>query len=142
MKVTLQRIGEPFHFEARNEAGNVVHMDTTAEHGGTGQGAGPMQLVAMALAGCSSIDVISILNKSKQRVDGFNVEVDARRAKDQVPAVFTDMHLHFNVEGEVEPEKVKRAIELSIEKYCSVSKMLEKTAGITHSFSVNGERYE
>jgi putative redox protein len=101
-----------------------------------------MQMVAMALAGCSSIDVISILNKSKQRIDRFDVEVDAARAKDQVPAVFTDMHLHFNVEGEVEPEKVRRAIELSVEKYCSVSKMLEKTATITHSFSVNGERYE
>lgn len=142
MKVTLTRISEPYHFEARNEAGNVVQIDAGSKNGGPLQGAGPMQLVAMGLAGCSGIDVIDILNKSRQQVDGIDIEVDAQRATDQVPAVFTDMHVHYALTGDIDPGKARRACELSLGKYCSVSKMLEKTATITFSFSINGERYE
>jgi len=142
MIITLDRVGEPFHFEARNESGNVVHIDTTPEKGGTGQGAGPMQLVAMGLGGCSAMDVVTILNKQRQQIESLSIQIDAERATDQVPAVFTDIHLHYALGGNLDAEKVRRAIDLSLEKYCSVSRMLEKTARITYSFSVNGERYE
>jgi putative redox protein len=142
MIIKLDRVGEPYHFEGRNEAGNVVHIDTTPESGGTGEGAGPMQLVAMGLGGCSSIDIVSILSKQRQQIDSMSIEIDAKRATDQVPAVFTDLHLHYTMGGDLDAGKVRRAIELSLEKYCSVSRMLEKTAKITFSFSVNGERHE
>lgn len=142
MIITLDRVGEPCHFEARNETGNVVHIDTTPEKGGTGTGPSPMQLVAMGLGGCSGMDVVTILTKQRQQIESMSIRVDAERATDQVPAVFTEIHLHYAMGGNLEAEKVRRAIELSMEKYCSVSKMIEKTARITYSFSVNGEQYE
>lgn len=142
MKVKLKRVGEPYHFEARNETGNVVQVDSKSEVGGTPKGTGPMQLVAIGLAGCSGIDVIDILDKSRQRVDDVEIEVDAQRATEQVPAVFTDLHVHYALTGDIDPTKARRACELSLGKYCSVARMLEKTATITFSFSINGERYE
>ncbi len=101
-----------------------------------------MQLVAMGLGGCSAMDVVTILNKQRQQIESLSIQIDAERATDQVPAVFTDIHLHYALGGNLDAEKVRRAIDLSLEKYCSVSRMLEKTARITYSFSVNGERYE
>jgi putative redox protein len=142
MKVTLHRLDDAFHFLAQNEDGNEVHFDLTPEEGGTGQGAGPMQTVMMCLAGCSSIDVISILQKARQPLEDFDVEVEYERAAGQVPSLFTTVHMHFLLTGDLEVEKVRRAIDLSVNKYCSVAKILEKTAMITTSFSVNGTRYD
>lgn len=142
MNIHLHRLDDAFHFELTNDTGNVVHVDASPAAGGKGQGARPMELVAMGLAGCSSIDVLSILEKQRQVVERYDVALRADRATDAVPAVFTAMHLHFIVDGAVEADKLRRAIELSIDKYCSVSKMLEKTATITYSFTLNGETYD
>lgn len=139
MKVTLNRLNSDYHFEARNDTGNTVHMDGSPDIGGQNLGARPMQVVLMALAGCSSIDVVSILKKMKQEVEGYEVEVDAEREKDKVPALFTDIHITFKLTGNLDRDKVERAITLSAEKYCSVSKILEPTANITWSFTVNGQ---
>lgn len=140
--VTLTRTDDAYHFIGRNAAGNETHFDTGPAEGGSGAAAGPMQTVAMALGACSAIDVVSILKKGRQQITSFNIAVEYDRAKNETPAVFTKMHVHYQLEGELEPEKVRRAVELSVEKYCSVSKMLARTATITHSFSVNGTRYE
>lgn len=142
MIITLDRVGEPCHFEARNESGNVVHIDTTPEKGGTGNGPGPMQLVAMGLGGCSAMDIVTILSKQRQEIESMSIQVDAERATDEVPAVFKEIHLHYALGGNLDADKVRRAIELSLDKYCSVSRMIEKTATITYSYSVNGQRYE
>jgi putative redox protein len=91
-----------------------------------------MELLAGSLAGCSSIDILNILNKQKIRPHSFDVTINATR-KDEVPAIFERIHLEFFVSEEVPREKLVRAIELSMEKYCSVTKILEPTCIITYS---------
>ena len=142
MKISIQRLDDAFHFLANNEAGNTVHMDTSPANGGSGQGAGPMQLLVMALGGCSGIDIVDILKKSRQPLEDINIEVEYERAKGQVPALFTNIHVHYQLTGNLDVNKVRRAVTLSLDKYCSVANILEKTAQITASFSVNGTRYE
>ncbi len=126
---------------AENENGWKINIDAGPKAGGRGQGARPTELLIMGMGGCSSIDIIGILEKQRQRLDKFEVELDAERA-DAIPAVFVRIHAHFVMEGEIDPDKARRAISLSLEKYCSVSRMLEASARITSSFSVNGVRYE
>lgn len=138
MNVQLQQINDAIQFSARNESG----YDLTVASNDEQEGVSPMEMVAQALGGCSSIDILSILEKQRQSVESFEVDVDAERATEDVPAVFTEMHVHYRVEGEVDPDKVQRAIDLSLEKYCSVSHMLEATVDISYSFTVNGTDYD
>jgi putative redox protein len=96
-----------------------------------------MQGVLAALGSCSSIDVISILQKQKQEITAYLVTIDGQREQGKTPSLFTTIHLHFSLKGKnLESGKVQRAIELSVDKYCSVAKILEKTATITHSFTI------
>ncbi|MFN8595850.1 MAG: OsmC family protein [Anaerolineae bacterium] len=98
--------------------------------------ASPMELVAMASAACTASDVISILQKKQQRVTGFEVRVVGPRAADH-PKVFTEINLEYIVTGHnIDPKAVERAIELSLTKYCSVNKMLEKATPIKHSYRI------
>lgn len=97
-----------------------------------------MELILMGLGGCSAIDVISILRKQKQEISDVRIVVDGDRVED-IPAVFSKIRMHFEIDGQLDRNKVERAIQLSVEKYCSVYAMLIKTAEITYSFSVNGE---
>ena len=140
MKITLDRMNDAVLFKALNEEGNSIMMDGSEKIGGTGTAARPMEVLLMALGGCSSIDIISILKKMKQPVTNYHVEIDGKRAEDQEPAIFTDIHISYFVEGDVNPERVNRAAELSVEKYCSVSKMIEHISKITYSVYVNGEK--
>ena len=142
MKIQLKRLDNAFHFLATNEAGNEVHLDTGPEEGGSGQGAGPMQAVIMALGGCSGIDIVSILKKGRQDLRAFDTEIDYERSKTDVPALFTRIHVHYIFAGDLKAAIVRRAVDLSIHKYCSVAKILEKTASITVSYSINGTRYD
>lgn len=138
MNVQLERINDAIQFRARNASGYDFAVASEPEQ----EGVSPMEMVALGLGGCSSIDILTILEKQRQQVDHFDVEVDAERADDAVPAVFTALHVHYRVEGDVDPDKLQRAIDLSLEKYCSVSQMLEKTATISYTFTVNGQEYE
>lgn len=96
----------------------------------------PMEMVLMAAGACSSVDVVSILKKSRQQVLDCEVELSAERA-DTVPKVFTSIHLHFVVTGiSLSEKQVERAVQLSADKYCSVSIMLSGSVKVTHSFSV------
>lgn len=142
MRVTLQRVDDAFHFRGFNEDGLSANFDTTPEEGGNNQGPGPMQTTAMALGSCSAIDVVLILQKGRQQIDSFDIEVDYERATDQTPAVFTQFHVHYLLTGKLDVARVRRAVDLSVRKYCSIATMLAKTAEITYSFSVNGTRYE
>jgi putative redox protein len=139
MKISLKRIGTPYHFEATNETGNLVSIDASPSIGGTEKGARPMELLLMGLGSCSGIDIISILNKQRQTVSDFQVSIQAERETGKQANLFTKIHLHFDVSGDIEKEKIETAIHLSIDKYCSVAKILEKSAEITHSYSINGE---
>ena len=142
MKVSVQRLDDAFHFRATNDTGNTIEMDASPDDGGQGAGVRPMQLMLMGLGGCSGIDVISILEKARQDVQDFSIELEAERAKGEVPSLFTHILVHYRLTGDLREEAVRRAIELSLEKYCSVAKLLEKTATITYAFTMNGTRYE
>jgi putative redox protein len=125
MKISLKRIDDAFNFEARNEEGKTVLMDAAEKIGGRNQGVRPTQMLLMALAGCSGIDVINILKKQKQQIDDFQCEVDGQQedVKDAAK-VFTDVKVIFRLKGPLDEQKVKRAVDLSMEKYCSVEKTL------------------
>ena len=95
-----------------------------------------MEMLLLGLGGCTAFDVISILHKSRQQVVDCEVEIEAERAED-IPRVFTKIHVHFIVSGrDLEQNKVAKAVDLSADKYCSASRMLEKTAAITHDFKL------
>lgn len=124
-------------FLAETESGHSVLMDGPPDHGGENKGLRPMEMLLMGLGGCSSFDVMSILQKSRQDVTSCICDLEAERA-DAVPAVFTSIHLHFRVSGNSLKEPlVKRAVQLSAEKYCSASIMLESGGvDITHSYEI------
>ena len=122
-------------FMGQTESGHSVMIGTA--HGDAPKpGPSAMELVLMGAGTCSAYDVVSILEKGRQTVEDVTVELDADRAEEP-PKVFTRIHLNFIVKGRaVDPAKVARAIELSVEKYCSATAMLEKTAKVTHAFEV------
>ncbi len=131
MRAKVQWCGD-LKFLGTSGSGHSVVMD-----GQQGQHApSPMEMVLMSVASCSSVDVVSILQKARQRIQHCEVDVTAERA-DAVPAVFTSIHLHFIVTGEdIAEQHVERAVKLSADKYCSVSIMLGAAVKVTHSFSV------
>jgi len=135
MKVEIERVNEKVHLTAKNEQGVIVHMDGSPEIGGEELGARPMQLVLMALGGCTSMDMLSMLKKMREEVKSYKVSVDAERATDH-PMVFTKIHIHYTLEGKLKKENVEKAIALSMDKYCSVTHMLNSTATITHSYEI------
>lgn len=137
MKIQLKRVNDAVHLEATNEEGNIVNIDGSEAIGGEGKGARPMQLLIMGLGGCSSMDVISILQKQKQVITDYTVNIEAERDAVNTPSLFTNIHVEFVIKGDVDPKKLERAVNLSMEKYCSVTKILEKTATITHSITLN-----
>ena len=123
-------------FVGESGSGHSIVMDGAPESGGRDLGVRPMEMLLLGLGGCASFDVVMILQKARQTITNCEVEISAERA-DTEPKVFTKIHLHFIVEGESLAEaKVARAVSLSAEKYCSASKMLEKTAEITHDFEL------
>ena len=124
--------------QGESGSGHSVMVDGPESIGGLNQGMRPMELMLMSVGACSTVDVISILKKARQDVTDCSVEVDGERV-DAVPAVFKKIHLNFKVSGNgLEENKVKRAVELSAERYCSASIML-KNAGveISHSFEIS-----
>jgi len=123
-------------FMAESGSGHAVVMDGSPDIGGKNLGPRPMEMLLMGAGGCTSVDVIMILKKSRQDVLDCEVEISADRAEDH-PKVFTKIHMHFTVTGRgLKPEVVDRAIKLSAEKYCSASIILGKTAEMTHDFEI------
>lgn len=135
--IELNRLNDAFHFSAENESGNKVHLDSSPDSGGTDQGMRPMQMMLAAMGGCSAIDVINILKKQRQDLKDLKITVTGEREKDAIPSLFQTVHAHYRCFGNLHPDKVEKAINLSIEKYCSVSKTMEKAgAKITYSFEI------
>ena len=139
MKVELKHQNE-FHSVISNDRGHWISIDTTSSE--EPQGPSPMELLLMGVAGCSSIDIISILNKQKIKPESLHIQVNGDRIKGQVPSLFTAIHAEVIVTGDVPADRLYRAAQLSFEKYCSVSKTLEHTATITFSVTVNDTPYE
>ena len=139
MKIVLDRLDDAFHFEAKNEEGNSVHIDGSPSIGGKGEGARPMQLLVMGLGSCSAMDIVLILKKQRQNIDDLQIVLEAERNEDRTPATFKKIHVTYNFKGDLNPNKVARAVDLGIEKYCSVTKILEETCEITFQSNINGE---
>lgn len=131
MKIELNRIEEPYVFQLKNEAGATSMFDASAKLGGKNKGLTPMQLLAGSLAGCMSIDVILILQKQKINPKVYRVDIDAMQ-KEGTPSPFESIHLIFSIDDSVPLDKLERAIQLSKEKYCSVSVSLNPTIKISH----------
>lgn len=126
-------------FVGESPSGHSVVMDGAPEAGGRNLGIRPMEMLLLGLGGCTSFDVVSILQKARQPITGCEVEIEAERAT-EYPKVFTRIHLHFRISGRGLSEKqVERAIVLSAEKYCSAGAMLGKTATITHDYTIRDE---
>lgn len=123
-------------FVGESGSGHSVVMDGAPEAGGRNLGIRPMEMLLLGLGGCSSFDVVMILQKSRQAISDCEVLLEAERATED-PKVFTCIHMHFIVKGHnLSTDKVERAVKLSAEKYCSASLMLGKTAEITHDFEL------
>ncbi len=135
MKITSQWV-DGRCFVASNELGHSVVMDGTSPDDGLKRAPSPMELLLMGVAGCSNIDVVDIAKKQRQDVVDCITTVEAERA-DEVPRVFTKIHIHFKVMGRnLREEMIGKAVQLSAEKYCSASIMLSKAAEVSHSFEV------
>ncbi len=124
-------------FIAQSESGHSLIIDGPPDHGGRNLGSRPMEMVLMGLGGCTSIDVIDILKKSRQDVTDCVTQLTAERA-DAIPAVFTSIHIHFIVTGRnLKRHQIERAVELSATKYCSASLMLQRGGvEMTHDFEI------
>jgi len=123
-------------FVAESESGHGVIIDSSPEVGGRNLGPRPMEMVLMGMGGCTAIDVVSILRKARQQVTDCVVELSAERAE-TVPKVFTEIHVHYVITGHKLSEKsVARAVSLSADKYCSVSRMLANSVEITHDYQI------
>lgn len=127
---------EDVTFVGECDSGHAVVMDGPPESGGKNRGLRPMEMLLVGMGGCTAFDVVVILKKARQPVVDCEVLVDAERAPDP-PKVFTRIHVHYRVRGDgLSEAQVKRAIDLSSQKYCSASVMLGKTAAITHDYEI------
>ena len=135
MKLKLERIEEPFVMELSNRSGNKCLLDANPSIGGKDKGFRPMELLAGSLAACASIDVLNILKKQRLAISHYRVEINANR-KDSVPSPFEQIHLIFEFDDAVDPEKMKRNIELTLQKYCSVSASMSEEINITYEIKI------
>ncbi|MFZ1749021.1 MAG: OsmC family protein [Saprospiraceae bacterium] len=129
MKIFLESTHGDLNFKGTNERGQTMQFS------GNKEAVSPMESVLMAAAACSSIDVETLLKKMRQDIVSIRVEVEGTRV-DAVPAVFSKIHLHYIIKGDVKIDKAKKAVDMSIEQYCSVSLMLAKAVEVTHSYEV------
>lgn len=139
MRIELKQLDDAFHFEAISETGNIALMDAGENIGGSNKGVRPMQMLLMGLGGCSAIDIVMILKKQRQIISDFQITIDGEREEGKEPSLWKIIQIHFKLKGEIDKEKAERAVQLSMDKYCSVSKTLEIAgATITYKVSVNG----
>lgn len=126
-------------FVAESGSGHALVLDGAPEHGGRNIGVRPMEMILMGLGGCTAFDIVTILHKARQGISDCRVELEAERAA-APPKVFTRIHLKFTVIGTgLRESSVRRAIELSTQKYCSATAMLRDTVDITHEFEIKSE---
>jgi putative redox protein len=138
MKIELRRVDDAFNMEAVDPGGHTVLMDAGESIGGKSRGVRPMQMLLMALGGCSAIDILLILKKQKQEVSDFRISIEGEREPGKEPSLWQKVDLVFHFKGSVDKEKAQRAVDLSMKKYCSVSATLEKAgAEINYVIRVN-----
>jgi putative redox protein len=122
--IQLSRVHGDFGFEATDENGHSIKMDSSPESGGLNYGVRPMQTLLMGLGGCSAIDVISILKKQRQDVVDYKMIISGEREKGKEPSLWQTINVEFHLYGNIDEDKASRAVDLSINKYCSVAATL------------------
>jgi putative redox protein len=129
-KITLKRTDNDYQFQTLDETGQVMTMDIPADQGGHGNGVRPMQALLSALGGCSGVDVVMILNKQKETIDHYEMEIIGERAVGKEPALWETIHVVFKLKGSMTKEKAEKACALSIDKYCSVAATLRAAGAV------------
>lgn len=125
------------HFQGEGSTRLLTNMDASVTAGGSGHGTSPMELLLMTIAGCSGMDIITILDKMKVKITRFEATVEGERASDH-PRVFKDIEIVYKFWGDSLPkDKLERAVQLSMEKYCSVASMIDKAANLTYRIEIN-----
>lgn len=140
MQVELVRVDDAFHFEASGMSGVPVQIDAAENIGGHNAGVRPMELLLMGLGGCSAIDVLLIMKKQRQVVEDLKISVSGEREKIEGTQMtpFRKINVHFKFIGAgIAEDKAKKAIEMSMEKYCSATAQFSASAEITHTFEIN-----
>lgn len=135
-KITLERVNKAVNFKATNEEGISMMLDGSPSLGGIGNGVRPMESLLMALAACSAIDVVMILDKMRQKLEDIKIEVSAESSKIQDYTTYTSIHLEFLLKGKLKESKVEKAVSSSMEKYCSVAKIMEKSSRISFTYKI------
>jgi len=125
------------HFSGVNAHGNTIQMDGSSEE--NSQGTSPMELILMAIAGCSGIDVQHILKKQRQHAETLDIEVEGERKQHETYSAYTKIDVLFKMTGDVDADKAIKAVDLSMQQYCSVSKLVEQTCPINYQLELNDE---
>lgn len=143
MEVVLKRLDDDFHFEGMGTSSVPVHIDAAEGIGGHNAGARPMELLLMGIGGCTAIDVILILKKQRQVIEDFQIRISGTREKiegtEKTP--FREINIQFELKGAIDGNKALKAIQLSMEKYCSATAQLEPSATITHTLVLNSNQF-
>ena len=131
MSLELKRVEKPFSFALKDSKGNICMLDASESIGGNGMGFRPMELLAGALAGCASIDIVNILNKQKIEPELFEIEINYIR-KEEIPSAFESIELILKIDDLIDRVKLKKNVELVLTKHCSVIASLDKAIEITY----------
>lgn len=126
VEIELTRVKGDFGFEAKDANGHVVRFDSKPESGGVNFGVRPMQMLLMSLGGCSGIDIVSILKKQRQTIEGFDMKIEGERETGVEPSLWRTVNIVFELKGNIDLDKAKRACALSMDKYCSVAETLRR----------------
>ncbi|MDQ7948591.1 MAG: OsmC family protein [Pedobacter sp.] len=136
MQIKLKRRNNKFNFEASNADGQVVEIDANPAIGGEGKGFRPMEMMLVGLGGCSGIDMVNILTKQKEQLDDLQIDINAVRRTEE-PPIFETIDINFKLYGNLNEQKVERALKLTFEKYCSVANILSRSAEIKFTYTIN-----
>jgi putative redox protein len=137
MEINLIRKNDKFNFEAENPAGEKVQLDAKPEIGGEGKGFRPMEMLLVGLGGCSGIDVVNVLTKQKEPLKDIKINIKATRRDEEMPPIFKEITIHFDLYGALSIPKVERALDLTFDKYCSVSNILGRSATLNFSYTIH-----
>lgn len=136
MKIDIKRTNENVLFEVKNGTGASAFVDGSIDIGGVDGGVRPMEMVLAAVATCSAFEIVSILKKQRQTITVFTITVEGKRIKKDTSNPFSEIHVVFNLEGEIDPKKANRAADLAINKYCSAKASLHPDIKVTFETNV------
>ncbi|MEJ2879919.1 OsmC family protein [Pedobacter sp. GR22-6] len=137
MEINLVRKSGKFNFEAENSNGFTVELDAKQEIGGEGKGFRPMEMLLIGLGGCSGIDMVNVLTKQKEPLDDVKISIKATRKDQEMPPIFDVIDIHFDLYGALSVPKVERALDMTFDKYCSVSNILGRSATINFTYTIH-----